>query len=118
MSYVFIGTVTNVTTTGRDGSTGASRNVDFHIDEFFKQPTNFNNNSITIYAPQDRSACGIYMKLNERWHIWAEYTSFFSDDGISRWLTVIRCGRNTKHLKRHDHLIRKRSLISSTRKDS
>lgn len=90
MSYIFIGTVTNVTTTWRDGGTGASRDVQFHVNEFFKQPTNFHNYSITIYTPKDRSACGINMKLNERWQIWAEYTSFFSDDGISRWLSYIK----------------------------
>jgi hypothetical protein len=82
-----------------------------------KQPANLNNDSITIYTPKDRSACGVKMKLNERWQIWAEYASFFSDDDISRWLTVINCGRSTKNLKRHDSLIHKWSIMLSTTKN-
>ncbi len=111
MSYIFIGTVTNITTTWRDGGTGASRDVQFHVDEFIKQPSNFNNHSIIIYTPRDRSACGVRMKLNERWQIWAEYTNYFSEDDVRRWLTVTSCGRSTKNLKRNEHLLRKWSIM-------
>ncbi len=47
--YIFIGTVTNTTITWRNNDTEASRDVEFHIDEFFKQPLTFNNRSITKY---------------------------------------------------------------------
>ncbi|CAF3252379.1 unnamed protein product [Rotaria socialis] len=118
MSYIFIGTVTNITTTWRDGGTGASRDIQFHVDEFIKQPFNSNNHSIIIYTPRDRSACGIKMKLNERWQIWAEYSNFFSEDDVPRWLTVISCGRTTKNLKQNDRLLRKWSTTPPIRKDN
>jgi hypothetical protein len=118
MSNIFIGTVTNITTTWRDGGTGASRDVQFHVNEHIKQPSNFNNDSIIIYTPRDRSACGVKMKLNERWQIWAEYSNFFSEDDVLCWLTGISCGHSTKNLKRNDRLLRKWSIMSPIRKDS
>ena len=118
MSYVFIGTVTNVTTAWRDGGIGASRDVQFHIDQLIKNPSNFSAHSVVIYTPKDRSACGIHMKLNERWQIWAEYTNFFSEDEIPRWLTVINCGRSTKHFKRYSQQLRQWSTQMAGRKQS
>jgi hypothetical protein len=111
MSFIFIGTVKNITTTWRDGGTGASRDVQFQANKFIKKPANFNNDSVIIYTPKDRSACGVKMKLNERWQIWAEYSNFFSEDDVPRWLTVISCGRSTKNLKQNAYLLRRWSVI-------
>lgn len=112
VSYIFIGTVTNITTTWRIGGTGASRDVVFHVNDLIKGPSISSDNSIVIYTAKERSACGIKMKLNERWQIWAEYSNFFSQDDDPRWLTVDSCGRSTKHVKRNDRLLRRWSTTS------
>lgn len=111
-SYVFIGTVTNITTTWRDGGTGASRDVQFYMNNALKAPSIFTNRSIMIYTAKERSACGIKMKLKERWQIWAEYSNLFSEDDDPRWLTVDSCGRSTKKLKQNERLLRRWSTTS------
>jgi len=116
--YIFIGTVTNLTITWRNNDTEASRDVQFHVDELFKQPSASNNRSITVYTPKDRSGCGLKMKLNQRWQIWATYTSMFSDDDISHWLTVDSCGRSTKIYNRNSTLLRRWSNMTSNSKNS
>ncbi|CAF4070857.1 unnamed protein product, partial [Adineta steineri] len=65
--YIFIGFVKNITTTWRNSEREASRDVQLHIDEVYKQPSSMNSTSITSHTPKDRSGCGINMKLNERW---------------------------------------------------
>ncbi len=117
--YIFIGTVTNTTTTWRNDDTEASLDVQFHVDEFFKPPLVFNNRSITIYTPKDRSGCGLKMKLNERWQIWAICTTMFSeDDDTRRWLTAHSCGRSTKIYNRSSNHLRQWSSMISTKKNS
>ena len=110
--YIFIGTVTNTTITWRNDDTEASRDVEFQVDEFFKQPPTVNNGSITIYTPKDRSGCGIKMKINQRWQIWAIYTSMFSDDDDLRWLTADSCGRSTKIYNRNHSYLRRLSAMT------
>ena len=109
--YVFIGTVKNVTITWRNGDTEASRDIKLHVDEIFKQSLSVNSSSITIYTPKDRSGCGIKMKSNERWQIWATYTNMFSDDDTTLWLTVDSCGRTTKTYKQNLHRLRRLSTM-------
>jgi hypothetical protein len=118
--YIFIGTVTNTTTTWRNDDTEASLDVQFHVDEFFKPPAlTSNNRSITIYTPKDRSGCGLKMKSNERWQIWAIYTTMFSeDDNTRRWLAAHSCGRSTKIYNRNINHLRRWSNIISAKKDS
>ena len=118
VSYIFIGTVTNITTTWRNGGTGASRDVVFHVNDLIKGPSISSDNSIMIYTAKERSACGIKVKLNERWQIWAEYSNFFSQDDDPRWLTADSCGCSTKHAKRNDHLLRRWSTTSRLPKNS
>ena len=110
-TYVFIGTVTNMTTTWRDGGTGASRDIQFYVNDLIKGPSMSTDHSIVIYTAKERSACGIKMKLNEQWQIWAEYSNFFSQDDDPRWLTVDSCGRSTKNFKRNDRLLRRWSTM-------
>ncbi len=100
--YIFIGTVTNITTTS---GMSASRDVQFRVDEHIKGPSNSGNVSMLIYTPKERSACGIKMKLNERWQIWADYTDFFSDDSNPKWLTAFSCGRSTNKFNRNLSLL-------------
>ncbi|CAF1092917.1 unnamed protein product [Adineta steineri] len=109
--YIFVGFVKNVTITWRNGDTEASRDVQLHIGEVFKQPSSMNSTSITIYTPKDRSGCGINMKLNERWQVWATYTNMFSDDDMSHWLTVDTCGRTTKIYNRNLSRLRQLSTM-------
>ena len=106
--YIFIGAVTNMTITWRYGGTGWSRDVQFHVDEYLKPSSSSvsNNNSIIIYTANERSACGLNMKLNQRWQVWATYTSFFSNDDEPRWLTADKCGRSTKIYNRNISLLR------------
>jgi hypothetical protein len=115
--YIFIGTVTNTTTTWRNDDTEASLDVQFHVDEFFKQPLASNNRSVTIYTPKERSGCGLKMKFNERWQIWATYTTMFSDDDTHQWLTAHSCGRSTKIYNLNSSKLRQWSNITSTGKD-
>lgn len=117
--YIFIGTVTNTTTTWRNDNTEASLDVQFRVNEFFKPPLISNNSSITIYTPKDRSGCGLKMKLNERWQIWAVYTTMFSeDDDTRRWLTAHSCGRSTKIYNRSSNYLRRWSNMISMQKDT
>ncbi|CAF4307498.1 unnamed protein product, partial [Adineta steineri] len=103
--YIFIGFVKNVTITWRNSEREASRDVQLHIYEVFNQPPPMNSTSITIYTPKDRSGCGINMKLNGRWQVWATYTNMFSDDDMSHWFTVDSCGRTMKIYNRNlNHL--------------
>ena len=122
--YIFIGTVANMTITWRYGGTGWSRDVQFHVDEYLKPPppssssSVSNNNSIIIYTANERSACGLNMKLNQRWQVWATYTSFFSNDDEPRWLTADKCGRSTKIYNRNIRLLRQWSMAKSISKNS
>ncbi|CAF3322106.1 unnamed protein product [Rotaria sp. Silwood2] len=111
--YIFIGTVTKTTITWRNNESEASRDVQIHIDEVFKQPIIANNQSITIYTPKDRSGCGLKMKVNQRWQVWAKYTTMFSDDNNRRWLTVDTCGRTTKIYNRYGKQLRRLSNMTS-----
>ncbi|CAF0880949.1 unnamed protein product [Rotaria sordida] len=111
--YILIGTVTNTTITWRNNDTEASRDVQIHTDEVFKQPSISNNQLITIYTPKDRSGCGLKMKVNERWQVWATYTSMFSDDNTRRWLTVDSCGRTTKIYNRYSSHLRRLSNMTT-----
>ncbi|CAF4001657.1 unnamed protein product, partial [Adineta steineri] len=112
--YIFIGFVKNITLTWRNGDTEASRDVQLHMDKVFKQPPSLNSTSITIYTPKDRSGCGINMKLNERWQVWATYTNMFSDDDMSHWLTVDSCGCTTKLYNRNVNRLRQLSTMKFT----
>jgi hypothetical protein len=117
--YIFIGTVTNTTTTWRNDDTEASLDVQFHVDEFFKPVSTSNNRSIIIYTPKNRSGCGLKMKLNERWQIWAIYTTMFSeDDDTHHWLTAHSCGRSTKSFNRNSNHLRQWSNMIPTKKNS
>lgn len=119
--YIFIGTVTHLTITRRYGGTGWSRDVQFHVDEYLKPSSSSlvsKNNSIIIYTANERSACGLNMKLNQRWQVWATYTSFFSNDDEPRWLTADKCGRSTKIYNRNIGLLRQWSMTPSTSKNS
>ena len=117
--YIFIGTVANITITRRYGGTGWSRDVQFHVDEYLKAASSSvsKNNSIIIYTANERSACGLNMKLNQRWQVWATYTSFFSNDDEPQWLTADKCGRSTKSYNRHISLIRQWSMTKSASKN-
>lgn len=111
--YIFIGTVKNTSITWRNNDTEASRDIQLQIDKLFKKPSSFNHSSlITIYTSKDRSGCGIKMKINQRWQIWATYTNMFSNDDNPRWLTVDSCGRTTKIYNRNLSRLRRLSSRS------
>ena len=73
----------------------------FVLMKFFKQPPESFNPTIIVYTPKDRLGCGLTMKLNDRWQIWATYTTMFSDDGTPRWPTVDSGGRSSKFYDRN-----------------
>jgi len=117
--YIFIGTVTNVTKIRRYGATGWSRDVQFDVNEYLKPSSSVsNNNSMMIYTANQRSACGLNMKLHQRWQVWATYTNFFSDDDEPQWLTADKCGRSTKIYNRNISLLRQWSMAKLISKHS
>ena len=119
--YIFIGTVAHMTITRRHRGTGWSRNLKFHFNEYLKPPSSSsvsNNNSIIIYTANEWSARGLNMKLNQRWQVWATYTSFFSNDDEPPWLTADKCGRSTKSFNRNISLLCQWSMTKSTSNNS